>query len=90
MNLGQSFVSDTKLAIIIEPRHESLDWPAFFTQSAAMGRASFGQFGLDSVFSEPVSMRLGIISAVGEQLFGAAAWASALSFDRGESLRPEA
>lgn len=64
MNAGQSLVTHSQAAELMQPSDRALDNPASLTQTAAMRGTTLGQLGTDAVGMQPITVGLGVVAAI--------------------------
>lgn len=65
MNVSSTFEANAKTTEVVKSRRSTFDNPAEFAQSTAMFCAALGDYWFDAALTQPLTMRFGVVAAVG-------------------------
>ena len=70
VDVGPTFEANAKTTEVVKPRMSTFDNPAEFAQSTAVFCAALGDYWFDAALTQPLTMRFGVVAAVGVDDFG--------------------
>jgi hypothetical protein len=82
VNVSATIEANAKTAEVVEPRVSSFNDPAEFTQTAAMFSATLRDHRLDAAITQALTVRLGVIAAIGVDDFWLAKRSAARAANR--------
>lgn len=82
MNVSATIEANAKTAEVMEPRMRPFDDPAEFTQTTAMFSSTLCDHRFDATITQALTVRLGVVTAIGVDDFGLAKRSTACAANR--------